>query len=85
MKRMDAIITFNGASFDIPLINSRMIMNHILPPKSDLLHLDLLIPARRLWKETLTSCKLTYLEEINFGFSKVDDILSSRTLQYFTY
>ncbi len=77
MKNMDAIITFNGASFDIPLIKSRMIMNHILPSKSDPLHLDLLISARRLWKNTLTSCRLTHLEENILGFSRIDDIPSS--------
>lgn len=56
------LITFNGRSFDLPLLDRRYLMNRM---DSDLMqqpHLDLLPPARRLWRERLGSCALSALE-----------------------
>lgn len=56
------VITFNGRSFDLPLLDRRYLMNRM---NSDLLqqpHLDLLPPARRLWRQRLGSCALSALE-----------------------
>jgi uncharacterized protein len=56
------VITFNGRSFDLPLLDRRYLMNRM---DSDLLqqpHLDLLLPARRLWRQRLGSCALSALE-----------------------
>jgi len=57
-----AVVTYNGKSFDIPLLNTRYITNGWPPPLVDISHLDLLHLARRLWKARLPSRTLGDLE-----------------------
>lgn len=61
------LISFNGRSFDIPLLNGRFLMNRLPSPLYDLPHFDLLHPARRLWKHRFSSCSLGNLEEKLLG------------------
>ncbi len=61
------LISFNGRSFDIPLLNGRFLMNRLPSPLHDLPHFDLLHPARRLWKHRFGSCSLGNLEERLLG------------------
>jgi uncharacterized protein YprB with RNaseH-like and TPR domain len=64
------VVTFNGRSFDVPLLRGRYKMNrHYLNVDAPAAlwndtapHLDLLHPARRLWKGRLDSCALGSLE-----------------------
>jgi len=63
----EVIVSFNGKSFDIPLINTRYIMNGWPPPLSNVAHLDLLHLGRRLWKARLSSCTLGNLESRILG------------------
>jgi len=64
------IVSFNGRSFDIPLLETRYILNRRPPPFSDSPHLDLLQPARRLWRGSLDSCRLISLEEQVLGIRR---------------
>ncbi|MEM7332760.1 MAG: ribonuclease H-like domain-containing protein [Chloroflexota bacterium] len=57
------LISFNGRSFDIPLLDNRYLMNRQPSPLSSMPHLDLLPPSRRLWRLRLGSCALGSLEE----------------------
>lgn len=57
-----ALVTFNGKAFDIPLLETRFVMSRLAPPFSELAHLDLLMPARRMWRGSLASCSLGSLE-----------------------
>jgi hypothetical protein len=57
-----AIVTFNGKSFDIPLLQSRFNFHGWKHPFADLAHIDLLHLARRLWRERLPSRTLISLE-----------------------
>lgn len=60
------VISFNGRTFDLPLLDNRYLMNRLNLPFGDvrdLPHLDLLHPARRLWRLRLTSCSLSSLEK----------------------
>jgi hypothetical protein len=60
-KGFDFLVTFNGKSYDAPLLASRAIVHGMafsLPPR----HLDLLHPARRRWKLQLPDCRLQTLE-----------------------
>lgn len=59
----EALVTFNGKSFDAPLLRTRYILHQIPVPFQDYAHLDLLPLARRLWRDRLESCALKYLEE----------------------
>jgi len=57
-----AIVTFNGKSFDIPLLQTRFLMQGWQPPFGDLIHIDLLHLSRRLWRNRLSSRTLGNLE-----------------------
>jgi len=58
----DALVTFNGKSFDLPLLNGRYLSNASPPPFRGMPHLDLLHIARRLWRDLLPSRALGDLE-----------------------
>ncbi len=61
-----ALVTFNGRTFDVPLIDRRYLLNrvgHMVGVLPDMPHLDLLPPARRLWRERSGSCSLLSLEQ----------------------
>ncbi|MFP4497920.1 MAG: ribonuclease H-like domain-containing protein [Vulcanimicrobiota bacterium] len=74
MKQFPQLVTFNGKAYDMPLINSRMILNRMRPAVAEPVHLDLLHPARRFWKNTIESCSLTSLERNVIGFYREEDI-----------
>ena len=56
------LVTFNGKSFDVPLLNTRYILQGWKPPFTDLAHIDLLHLSRRLWRDRLPSRTLSNLE-----------------------
>jgi uncharacterized protein YprB with RNaseH-like and TPR domain len=62
LERFTSIVTFNGKMFDVPLLEARYALQRARFPLSDAPHLDLLYPARRLWKARLPSCRLQSLE-----------------------
>jgi uncharacterized protein len=70
----DGIVTFNGKTFDLPLLETRYALARMKSPFARLVHLDLLHPARRLWKMRLESCKLTHLEEQILGIGREGDV-----------
>jgi len=61
------LVSFNGRSFDLPLLETRYILNRRPTPFTDSPHLDLLHPARRLWRTSLESCRLIALEQQVLG------------------
>jgi hypothetical protein len=58
----EVVVSFNGKSFDLPLINTRYMINGWPSPLLHLPHLDLLHLARRLWKNRLPSCTFGNIE-----------------------
>lgn len=56
------LVSFNGKQFDWPLLEMRYTLWRRLPPHPGEPHLDLLLPARRLWRSKLPSCALSALE-----------------------
>jgi uncharacterized protein YprB with RNaseH-like and TPR domain len=80
------LVTFNGKIFDLPLLESRFRLNGRAFPLTDAPHLDLLYPARRLWKARLDSCRLQSLEGPVLGFHRVGDIRGEEIPRiYFDY
>ncbi|HOJ98887.1 MAG TPA: ribonuclease H-like domain-containing protein [Termitinemataceae bacterium] len=55
------LVTYNGMRFDLPLLRSRGIIHRLVFP--ELHHIDLLYPARLLWKQPHGPCSLVALEE----------------------
>jgi uncharacterized protein YprB with RNaseH-like and TPR domain len=57
-----ALVTYNGASFDLPLLRNRFALHGMADPLAGVPHLDLLTVARRLWRESLPDCTLATVE-----------------------
>jgi uncharacterized protein YprB with RNaseH-like and TPR domain len=74
LKNFKVLITYNGAAFDQPLLESRYRLNRAQSPFARLPHLDLLHGARRLWKLRFDSCRLVDLENQVLGFEREGDI-----------
>jgi uncharacterized protein len=65
-----ALVTFNGKAFDIPLLETRFTLSRIAPQFEDKDHLDLLLPARRVWRDSIGSCRLSALEAHLLGVER---------------
>ena len=70
---LEAVVSFNGKSFDLPLLETRFIMARQSPRLVDAPHLDLLPVARRFWKYRLDSCALSSLETEILGVQRTED------------
>jgi uncharacterized protein len=82
----DGVVTYNGKTFDIPLLETRYALARQKSPFTRLLHLDALHPARRLWRLRLESCKLQDLESAVLGIEREGDIAGSEIPAiYFDY
>ncbi len=67
------IVTYNGKSFDVPLLRTRFVMNRMKRP-AEPPHLDLLHVARRVHRHRLTTCTLSSIESEVLGRERVGDI-----------
>ncbi|MBQ3424659.1 MAG: ribonuclease H-like domain-containing protein [Clostridia bacterium] len=86
MAGFDAVCTFNGRNFDMPLLKARFIMCRMQALWRDLEDLDLLYPARRAWKLRLGSCRLSRLETEVLGMSREGDLPGSEVpARFFEY
>ncbi len=74
LSRFDLLVSFNGKSFDWPLMETRYRMSRRRVPLQGAPHLDLLHPARRLWKERLGACHLQNLELQILGVQRQGDV-----------
>jgi tetratricopeptide (TPR) repeat protein len=62
LAAFEVLVSFNGIAFDVPILENRFILARTRPPTMGMPHLDLLPPARRLWRYGLPSCALGALE-----------------------
>jgi uncharacterized protein len=82
----DGLVTFNGKTFDVPLLETRYALARMKSPLERLIHFDALHPSRRLWKLRLESCRLTVLEEAILGIAREGDVPGSEIPAiYFDY
>ena len=70
----DILITYNGKTYDQPLLETRFRMVRARPPFARMQHLDLLFGARRLWKLRFESCRLVELENQILGVEREGDL-----------
>ena len=75
------IVTFNGKSFDLPLIETRFLFHRRGTPFAGVSHVDMLHPARRLWRAGdheaaggASSCRLSVLEQALCGVVREGDV-----------
>ncbi|MDR1073859.1 MAG: ribonuclease H-like domain-containing protein [Treponema sp.] len=66
------VVSYNGKCFDSQILKTRCLMNAIAPPVFH--HVDMLHPARRLWKRTLPSCSQSEIETAILGLDRTGDI-----------
>ncbi len=71
------LVTFNGGPFDLPLLETRFVLRRLLPRWRALSHLDLLVTARLLWRDHLSSRRLIHLEENVLEVSRTEVDLPS--------
>lgn len=87
IREASMLVSYNGKSFDLPLIRTRFVMSRVEAPVEPP-HFDLLHVARRLHRARLksrrvnqndpqTTCKLTTLERLILGFERHDDVPSA--------
>ena len=80
------LVTFNGKSFDWPLLETRYRMTRTIAAHVPEAHLDLLHPARHLWRLRLGSVRLAELEWHVLGKRRGADVMSELIPQiYFNY
>ena len=85
-SKFEYIISFNGKGFDIPLLQARMILNRIKFDFSSFSHIDLLYPARMIFKHRLEDCRLSSMERFVIRFFREDDVSSEEIPHlYFRY
>ncbi len=68
-----AIVTFNGKAFDVPLLTTRFISHGLRCPLGETAHVDLLHLARRLWRDRLPNRSLGSLEYEIIGTRRSED------------
>ncbi len=71
------LVTYNGRTFDWPVLHNRFILNGFRHFTWEPIHIDLLHPSRSVWRNTLTSCKLSHVEEERLGITRTDDVPGS--------
>ena len=88
-----AIVSFNGKSFDLPLIETRFLFHRMRTPFEGVAHIDMLHPARRLWRAQgddaatpAASCRLSVLEQTVCGVARDGDVSGFEIPgRYFSY
>lgn len=69
----DAFVTFNGKTFDVPVLRARCILNRI-PADLERPHLDLLHMSRRIYRRRIGSCSLGSIEKAVLQLGREHDV-----------
>jgi uncharacterized protein YprB with RNaseH-like and TPR domain len=67
------VVTYNGKSFDLPLLENRHLLHKISSPFKNVKHIDLLHLARKLWRNRLQSRRLGDLETHILSFERTNE------------
>jgi uncharacterized protein YprB with RNaseH-like and TPR domain len=81
-KDTGLIVTYNGKSFDVPVMETRWLFHRLQMPLEGVPHLDMVHPARRLWRPRAGAaadvdeggCRLGTLERTLFNVNRVGDV-----------
>jgi tetratricopeptide (TPR) repeat protein len=84
----DGLVTFNGARFDLPLLQTRFLLSRIRHDFEDAPHLDVMSLARRLWHRRLGGYSMGLLEQMVLHVERFEDVpgwmIPSLYVQYLT-
>ena len=75
LGRFDTVVTYNGSSFDLPFLRTRMAV-HRIPDIVPMGSVDLLHATRRVFRPALPNVRLVTVEAHLRGVERVDDIPS---------
>jgi uncharacterized protein YprB with RNaseH-like and TPR domain len=78
-EEADLIVTYNGKTFDVPVMETRWAFHRMRAPLDEIPHFDMLHPARRLWRTRSVlpddgGCRLTTLERVLLNMRRVGDV-----------
>lgn len=86
LEAADGLASFNGGSFDLPILRTRWVMARMPGVLPSLPHVDLLTLVRALYRHRLESCTLRTVEERLLGYEREDPIASALVPEaYFAY
>jgi uncharacterized protein YprB with RNaseH-like and TPR domain len=74
LRDTDTLVTFNGRSFDSPLLAARYRLSGMDDPFAALRHVDLLHPTRRTFKNCWPDCRLQTAERRLLGVERIGDL-----------
>ncbi|MEI7024272.1 ribonuclease H-like domain-containing protein [Paenibacillus sp. y28] len=84
LARYHYMVSFNGRTFDWPLLQNRFVLNRMKQAAAHCLQLDLLYPSRAIWRTSLESCRLGNIELARLGIRRIGDLPGSMApAQYF--
>src|SRR5215831_14146915 len=78
LEERPVLVTYNGKSFDWPLLKRRYGKARTIPLPRVAVHLDFLHAARNLWRSRLGCAKLSHLERHVLSFERGADIIANR-------
>lgn len=81
LRGADTLVTFNGRSFDGPLLATRYRLAGLSDPFADMRHVDLLHAARRIYRHSWPDCRLQTIERRLLGVDRVADLAGSEAPQ----
>src|SRR5687768_6977230 len=78
----DLLVSYNGKTFDVPVMEMRWTFHRMAMPLDGVPHFDMLHPARRLWsarnpgrgRTDEAGCRLSTLERVLFDVIRVGDV-----------
>lgn len=79
-----ALVSYNGKSYDRPLLSTRYRLARLPDPLSDRVHIDLLHPVRRRWRGQWENCRLGTAERQLLGVVREDDLPGSEAPRAWT-
>lgn len=74
LRRFDALVTFNGTRFDLPLLQTRFLLCRMRADLETESHLDVMSLARRLWYRRLGGYNMALLEQMILRVERVVDV-----------
>lgn len=77
LAKDSVFISYNGRSYDAPLLKGRYRLNRLPCPFMDRDHVDLLYPTRRAWRGVWENCRLATIERNLLGIVRDDDLPGS--------